>query len=92
MFLSDACACVCVTVSDESLQPSFCSHSSLNNTVKWKKKNQKTHILTSAVSWSRGALYGLHSCSVQSSLEVMEKRIKIANATFIYATTFTKLK
>lgn len=55
------------------LQPSLCALLSLNNT----NENTKTHILTSAVSWCCGALYWLHSCVVQSSLEVLECKLKL---------------
>lgn len=55
------------------LQPSLCTLLSLNNT----NENRKTHILTSAVSWSRVALCWLHSCAVWSSLEVWERKLKL---------------
>lgn len=52
---------------------SFCVLPSLNNT----NENTKTHILTSAVCWSRGALYWLHGGAAQSPLEVLERKLKL---------------
>lgn len=76
LFVLFVCLCVLLAYWDfvsVCCQPFLCALPSLNNT----NENTKTHILTSAVSWSRGALYWLHSCAVQSSLEALECELKL---------------